>query len=280
MNDHQAVLLSMLKDVDALCRETGVTYMLFSGTALGAVRHGGFIPWDDDADIVLLRKDYERFLDEAEANLDPKRYFVQREFGPHWPMQFSKIRLNGTACMEKFHPKDRQIHQGVYIDVFPCDDLSDASIVRAIQFIAARIVVAKALDKRGYETDSPIKKLAMIASRLVPGATLRRICTAERPGSRSVHTFFGAGSKYGKNVFPREWFEKTVEMDFEDGRFPVSAHYKELLTTLYGDYMTPPPPEERLCKEHTFLVDLHRPYTDYVDEQTEMSFDVLSRSIR
>ena len=76
MNDHQAVLLSMLKDVDALCRETGVTYMLFSGTALGAVRHGGFIPWDDDADIVLLRKDYERFQKQLELLLRRRQGYL------------------------------------------------------------------------------------------------------------------------------------------------------------------------------------------------------------
>ena len=159
MNAHQKLLLEMLKDLDAVCRRHGIPYQLFSGTALGAVRHQGFIPWDDDLDIVMLRRDYERFFTEASGDFDEKLYFVQREFTEHWPMQFSKLRRNGTTCMEKYHPKDPKMHQGVYIDIFPCDNLSDFRLMRGVQFLASKVVIAKALYARGYETDSRLKKV-------------------------------------------------------------------------------------------------------------------------
>ena len=106
MNDHQKTLLAMLRDLDHICKDNDIKYMLFAGTALGAVRHNGFIPWDDDLDVVMQRDQYNRFLDAAEVSLDRSKYFVQREFSEHWPMQFSKIRLNNTACIEKFRAKD------------------------------------------------------------------------------------------------------------------------------------------------------------------------------
>ena len=105
LSEHQKLLLSMLKDFDAVCRKHNIQYMLFAGTALGAVRHRGFIPWDDDADVIMLRSEYERFFECAAKDFDTGKYFVQREFSPHWPMQFSKLRLNNTACIEKYHPK-------------------------------------------------------------------------------------------------------------------------------------------------------------------------------
>ncbi len=279
--EHQNMLLSMLKDLDAVCRRNRIPYMLFAGTALGAVRHQGFIPWDDDVDVILLRKDYDRLLDAAERELDSGTYFVQREFSEHWPMQFSKLRRRGTACLEKYHPRDPAMHQGVYVDIFPCDNLSDHAPVGWLQFAASKAVIAKSLYARGYETDSLLKKVFMQLCRVLPLEPLRRCCVRrEDTGSRMVHTFFACGSRYEKNVFPRAWFEHTVPVRFEDAEFPVSAAYDALLTRLYGDYSTLPPPEERRCKEHAAILDLHRSYTAYLEQQRTMHFDTYTRSIR
>lgn len=281
MTAHQALLLEMLKDFDAVCRKHGIRYQLFAGTALGAVRHHGFIPWDDDLDVILMRSEYDRFFAEAAVDFDADTYYVQQENSAHWPMQFSKLRRNHTACIEKYHPKDPLIHQGVYIDIFPCDNLSDRPLMRKLQFAASKIVIAKALYARGYETNSFAKKLFMQLCRVLPREKLERFCANRGDVHTSMcHTFFAAGKKYGKNIFPRAWFEETVELPFEDGAFPVSAHYDALLSRLYGDYRRLPPPEARKCKEHAALVDLERSYTDYLVAQQAMNIDVYTRSIR
>lgn len=158
LNELQKTQLSMLRDFDAVCRKNNIPYQLFSGTALGAVRHHGFIPWDDDIDVVMLRENYERFFDTAAKDFDSQKYYVQREFTEHWPMFFSKLRLNGTTYIEKYHSHDAEIHQGVYIDIFPCDNLSNNRFVQKLQYIASKFVIAKSLYTRGYETDSKIKK--------------------------------------------------------------------------------------------------------------------------
>lgn len=281
MTAHQALLLEMLKDFDAVCRKHGIRYQLFAGTALGAVRHHGFIPWDDDLDVILMRSEYDRFFAEAAVDFDADTYYVQQENSAHWPMQFSKLRRNHTACIEKYHPKDPLIHQGVYIDIFPCDNLSDRPLMRKLQFAASKIVIAKALYARGYETNSVIKKLFMQVCRMFPLKGLKAICIRKKDQkSQLVHTFFGAGSKYEKNIFPRAWIEQSVEMQFEDGVFPVSAYYDELLTKLYGDYHALPNPEDRKCKEHVAILDLEHPYEAHLSELHNMQFDVLTRSIR
>ncbi len=279
--DHQAVLAEMLADFDAVCRQYNISYMLFAGTALGAVRHHGFIPWDDDVDVIMLREDYDRFFAEAAPALDPQKYYVQKEFSAHWPMFFSKLRKNHTACIEKFHPKDPQMHQGIFLDIFPADNLYDNPLLRRLQYYASKIVIAKSLDRRGYETDSAGKKAMMLLCRCLPMRPFLRFAQNRKgTGSAQVHSFFGASKAYEKSVFPREWFTQTAPCAFGAAELPVSAYADALLTTLYGDYMRLPSEEERRFKRHTVLVDLQKDYTEYLAYQKEMKIQSYTGSIR
>lgn len=278
---HQLLLLDMLKEIDRICKKHHISYMLFAGSALGAIRHQGFIPWDDDLDVVMLRPEYERFLSVAPKELDSGLYFMQSEFSEHWPMFFSKLRRNGTACIERQVPKDRLMHQGVYIDIFPCDNLSDHAFVRKLQFLASKVVIAKSLYRRGYLTDSKTKKAFIQVCRLLPQKPFWKFVVRRRDGqSEMVHTFLGGASRYEKNIYPRAWFENTIRVPFESGEFPVTKYYDELLTVLYGDYMTPLPEEKRGCKVHGEIVDLEHSYEMYWGIQENMKFSEYTRSIR
>lgn len=197
LKKHQAALLELLTVFDNICRRLGISYQLFAGTALGAVRHKGFIPWDDDLDIIMLRPEYERFLKEAPAEPESEKYFLQAEFSEHWPMFFSKLRKNGTACIERYVPRDELMHQGIYIDIFPCDSLSNAPIIGKLQFAASKAVIARSLAKRGYRTDSKIKKLALKLSCLVPQ---RRFAGSCAPKHTPVQSAFTASSALHRNT--------------------------------------------------------------------------------
>ena len=280
LKEHQAVLLELLKELDRICQKHSIPYALFAGSALGAVRHSGFIPWDDDLDVVMLRGDYEKFLRVA-ANEVEDAFYLQGEFSEHWPLHFTKLRKNGTTCLEKYYPKDPLTHQGIYIDIFPCDNARHSKIGKKLQYYASRIVLAKTMFKRGYETDSKLKKLFISCCRLLPLKPFYRLTVnAKNTKSEKVHTFFGGTSKFEKGVYPRKWFAETKTVDFEGFKIPVSAHYHQLLTTLYGDYMVIPSEEDRKCKVHAVLVDTERPYTEYGDYLKTVKFDTYTRSIR
>lgn len=276
----QEALYSLLQEFDRVCRELAIPYVLFAGTMLGAVRHQGFIPWDDDLDVIMLRTDYERFLREAGSVLNREKFFLQKEFSEHWPMFFSKLRLNHSACLEKYHPKDPKCHQGIYMDIFPCDNAASTQLGRKLQFFASKVVIAKSLDARGYDTDSKAKKAFMAVCKMLPLGLFLKITKSAKKNSTLVHAFLGASSSFEKSVFPRHAFQHRIDVPFGSGEFPISTEYDMLLKNLYGAYMELPPEQERVIKQHAILVDIHNSYEQYAHYRDGMRFDVLTRSIR
>ena len=280
LKEHQEVLLELLIEFDRVCKKNDISYMLFAGSMLGAVRHQGFIPWDDDLDIALLREDYEKLmkLDVAQWK---KEYYLQKEFSEHWPASFSKLRKNNTTCLEKYHPKDKQTHQGIYIDIFPIDNMADTSFMRFVQFLSARIVISKVKSVQGYDTNSCMKKLAIQMSKLLPLNLFYSIAIMSKWNkTESVHSFFAGSIRLKKGIFPRCWFTEIMEVPFESLMIPVSRHYHELLTKQYGEYMVMPSEHERKCKVHAIFVDTENDYSVYKDYRDGMKFDIHTRSIR
>ena len=280
LEEHQAALLRLLVEFDRVCRMIGVKYQLYAGTLLGSVRHKGFIPWDDDLDILMMREDYEKFLREADTYLNGEVFFLQKEFSEHWRMFFSKLRLNNTACIEKYYPKDSLTHRGIYIDIFPCDDARSTTLGKKLQFYASKIVIAKSLDRRGYVTRSTTKKAFIAFCRLLPMKPFYRFAKSGKKNGTHLHSFFAAASDYSKNVYPRELLENTAVGEFEGGYYPIPANYDTLLRKIYGDYEILPPSEERGKKKHAIFVDTENSYENYNDILKDSDFDVLSESIR
>lgn len=280
IKDLQLMLLDMLVDIDRVCQNHQINYQLFAGSALGAVRHKGFIPWDDDLDIAFSRNDYEKFLRVAPLELKKSKYLLQPEFSEHFPMFYSKLRRNGTTYMERYHPRDDKMNQGVFVDLFPIDNLSDNSVIAKLQFLSSKIVIAKCLRKRGYETDSVKKKLFMALCSILPLRLFWRFTVRKKDvNSKKVHSFFGGSSKFEKSIYPRSILE-TKRCIFESGEFPVSSQSDNLLTILYGDYMSLPDESQRNCKKHYLKVDLYNSYENYIDWQKNQKITEYTRSIR
>lgn len=280
LEEHQNALFCLLREFDRVCTALNISYCLYAGTLLGAVRHQGFIPWDDDLDVVMRREDYMRFMKEAPGVLDRERFFLQQEFSEHFPMFFSKLRLNGTTCLEKYFPKDPLVHQGVYMDIFPCDNAFDSKFGRYLQFACSKVVIAKSLDAEGYVTDSLLKKVFIALCRFLPKGIFHAIVLGPKQPGTYVHCFLGGASRFSKSVFPAGYFGKTRTLPFGAGEFSVPEYYGEVLTVLYGDYMVIPPVEDRKCKQHALLVDLKRSYEHYKNYRDGMVFEVHTRSIR
>lgn len=256
----QLVQLEMAKEVKRICAKYKIKYFLDAGTLLGAVRHKGFIPWDDDLDIGMLRSEYERFLNIASRELD-KQYFLQTwKNDDGFPYGFAKIRKKDTLYIETIDQKTKG-HKEIWIDIFPYDVFPDSTLEQKYQgekIMRYRYEMMMKVGMVPWERHKNIIKKILVFIKYIPYILLGKlhskehvICKAEKTMQQFNKTTTsyiypqGGGIKYGKWIIPIRCIETLVMMPFEDDEFLVPAGYKEYLTLSYGDYMKLPPPEKR-----------------------------------
>lgn len=252
----QLVQLELVIELDRICRKNNIEYFLDSGTLLGAVRHKGFIPWDDDLDIGMLREDYERFLKIAPKDLE-KEYFLQTWYSDeNYGLPFAKIRKNNTIYMEGT-AENVKAHAGIYIDIFPYDNYGNSKLKQGYHLSLIRRMIAV---KCGYKqwrefSSSKIrakKTLIYIPIRLA-SALFTKIFLIKKyeeiarkyNGIQTEDVFENSSANYGKWVIDKENLAETIEMEFEGVKLRVPKGYDQYLTRIYGDYMQLPPVEKR-----------------------------------
>lgn len=191
----QMALLDMLVKIDELCKKYEINYSLSSGTVLGAVRHGGFIPWDDDLDLMFVREEYEKFLRIPNEEFQRCGFTLQKAFTKEWPMFFSKVRKNGTTFIEKYPNKLKGAHQGIYIDIFPVDNLYNSMLAANVQWNVFHLLAAKCLDKRGYRTTSLKKEICTDCCEVFARATNDSFCGGFQAEKKQRSSYF-LGSFY------------------------------------------------------------------------------------
>lgn len=265
VKDLQSALLDVLISIDEICNKYDISYSLASGTAIGAIRHKGFIPWDDDLDLMFLRDEYDKFLKIAPDEFEKRGLTLQKEYSKQWPMTYSKVRKNNTTYIENYKAKIKGAHQGIFVDIFPVDNLLDDECGARLQWLVFHILASKCLNRRGYTTKSMKKKAALLLSSVVPQSPLISICKAQKHGdSKRVHTFLGAAVHRERNIFPREAFSQHILVEFEGHLFPIISGYDEYLKISYGDYMRLPSMEDRKAHLHAEIIDLNHSYEEYL----------------
>lgn len=261
LEELKKIELNLLIQIDKICREQGLRYSLIGGTLLGAVRHQGFIPWDDDIDIAMPRPDYEHFLTYCHNNC-PQFLTICNKYEPKYGYLFAKICDANTIMIEKNANKN-DISLGVYVDVFPIDGLGKTKkeamkIFDRTEFQRELLVAANWRRYFRSKTHAwfyePVRFIFYLLSRCVNFK--RQIISIEKKtikNSFDESKFCGAvcGAYRKKEIMPQEVYSEYVEMLFEGRFFLVLKNYDYYLTHIYGDYMQLPPEGKRVT-HHMF----------------------------
>ena len=250
----QLIQLEIAKEVKRVCEKNDIAYWLDSGTLLGAIRHKGFIPWDDDLDIGMWRDDYNRFVQLAVSELSPEFYLQTWETDENYGLVFAKVRKRGTVYIENKAQKSTA-GNGIYVDIFPYDNYGNDKWGQGVPIkIIKLLMVNKAKIQAWREGDGiRVSKLIqhlpfLIASHFVSRRWLMRHYNtlATKYNDQPCEYCFPQGiSNYGKWIIPRRALEETTATLFEDDYFAIPKGFDAYLTNAYGSYMELPPEDQR-----------------------------------
>lgn len=275
MTSLQEKILGLLTVFDRFCRENKINYVMLGGTMLGAYRHKGFIPWDDDADIGIPEQDFKRFIklaSKADGTGLPKEFSIRyRTLEPELPYAFAHMEDKRTTYIE--HRRSHESYAGgVYIEIFPLTGCSDKKLMQFLQemkvVIDKRFLYGKIMD---YAQKHRIFLKALLIKYIQKHYTIDELT---RKLTKTVFYYSLEKSSYVSNHLghwgrkeniPKEWIFPAKEYEFEGYRFFGAKEPEQYLKALYGkDFMIPPSKEEREKGKHpAFFMDLELPYEQY-----------------
>ena len=258
LQETQQAALEILHTVAEICEEQGLRYYLVYGTLIGAVRHHGFIPWDDDVDIMMPRPDHDRLMAYLEEHIAeyPHLEVFNRKTCPEYPYMITRISDDRYEIVME---NEKPFGMGIFIDIYPYDGLGNNQ-KEAVRFgmkgdRLSSLCYQATRDHFAIETTvSPFRKCIKF-----PVYLFCRLCGKERfqdaleklAGVKPYDTSRFVGCviwlSWGvRDMYPRKWFDAYTYLPFEDYKFRVPAAYDKILRHTYGDYMTPPPEKDRV----------------------------------
>lgn len=248
----QLTELELLDEFVRVCEKHGLQYYLIGGTLLGAVRHRGFIPWDDDVDVAMPREDYDRFAQLCAGELAPRYFYQCPGTDPHYFLTYAKLRKNGTEVYEERF-RGSKFHKGVFIDIFPLDLCPAPGPVCHFLFNVLAVMNYRGQVDSGevYQPYREISgKIGYAVLRLFSPKGLvklrkRLLWLARAVGGKKYLAWYGGAYGYRKLVFPADWFGAGADLIFEQRSYTSPIRYENLLEKVYGDYMAEPPEDQR-----------------------------------
>lgn len=264
LKEMQACQLRILMDFQKVCDMNNIRFYLAFGTCLGAIRHHGFIPWDDDIDLFMRIDDIEKLI-EVQDQLPAHLYLQTHDKEPEFGLPIVRIRDSSTTLIEADH-YDRDINHGVYIDIYPlfyCNESSFKMKVSVIESFICRLFIYNAPPSNKGVVSAIISNLLL---HLFPnsqkkkiGEYLYRKITSQKK-TKYVSNF--PDISQGR-YYQDEWFEEPVMADFEGIKMPLPTKASEFLTYYFHDYMQLPPESERQFHHHYLFADFHNSYLKY-----------------
>ena len=267
----QDKLLEILLYFQLFCQQNGLRFVLAGGTCLGAVRHSGFIPWDDDVDVFMLREDYERLPSLWAQNADTEHYAcVRSDERINIHHSATEIKDNNTTFINR-HSVDLDIHQGLMIDVIPLDAIPEGKAAGFRQMFHSMLFCCfnfQRLPEHKGKITYYATKLALSVFRSdhirykIWKRAERRMAKYPLEQCQTVASLV-EGATIMRQHFPKSWFEHPQELLFEGHPMPVPDHVEDYLRISYGDYMQLPPEEEQIFRHNAVFIDLQHSYQQY-----------------
>lgn len=257
---HQ-VLLAVMKDIDKICRENGLNYYLHAGTLLGAFNHKGFIPWDDDVDISLMRDDYEMLCKIIQRDYSHRYVIHNYHTDPGFSHNRAIVRVLGTKLIHD-HENDREAYSEIALDLIPLDAAPDSRIARKIQAAAIWIFDAAVQIKQGgiIPRNPAMKCIGLLAKmdRQKLGKVidwLSMFYNNKKTTCVGLLTYTSRNpymdrSGYENEIWPRKWYEDPIMVPFEDTEFSTISEPEAYFLWQYGPKWHEPYPEEKRVTKH------------------------------
>ena len=269
LNKIHAALIMILRELDAACEQLGISYVVCGGTAIGAARHKGFIPWDDDVDVYMPRGDYERFLAEAPAILPPEFEVLSSRSHPDYPKTFGILGLVGSTFTPQV-ARNRKFPIPIGIDLFPLDPIPEDPSAFSRQarstWLWGRLLFLHGTPTPEVDLPFPVKQLAGAIMHLIHwGLRAARVkpITLEKRWERAARRYEGSGSTRLGDFSTRDPARWSASLDelfpaqrvpFEDITVMTARDFDAVLTRHYGDYMQPPPEDQRANHQASTVV--------------------------
>ena len=260
----QVIQLKILKEIDKVCREHNLTYWLAFGTAIGAVRHKGFIPWDDDIDLFMMAEDLEK-LEELQKFF-PDNIFVQsRRTDPEYGLMITRVRDSNTTLIEDTEV-NRNMNHGVFVDIYPLynapKERKQHDKFYGYSLLARLLLYGRVPGKHGNVMKLGSKIILALTSKRVRKNQVERIYKKMISQPETGYLTYAYGHT-GRMVFPKEYFYPVVRVDFEDMKAPIPENVDKLLTQIYGDYMKLPPKDKQVVHHDYKKIDCEHSYLTY-----------------
>lgn len=246
----QRIELEMMIELDRICEKNHIQYTIIGGTLIGAMRNKGFIPWDDDVDVAMLRPEYEKFRIACKKDLDIDRFYFQDDRNtPGYRWGYGKLRRKGTLFLREYQ-EQMPYEQGVFLDIFPHDYVPNPILNRTIHDLECFVIrkmfwseIGKVADKSGMKR-AVYRGMSRIPLRNMRDAYYNLVTRSDQKKTNWVRAlmFPTFGREHG---YPAEWFEPGEKVEFEGHFFQCMKGGKEYLKFSYGNYMELPPVAER-----------------------------------
>jgi lipopolysaccharide cholinephosphotransferase len=268
--------LEIFKQFIYICEKEKLKYYILAGTLIGAIRHKGFIPWDDDIDVCMPRCDYEIFLNVAQKYL-PSNYFLQTfQTEPNWPANCAKLRDSTTTFIEKCFQRF-DINHGVFIDIFPLDFYPTNFWKKLYLNLKNKFLLIRIKKDyfngewtKEYTYKNIIRKVIFPLTKMLyphlKDAVIAREQTIKAVKSSKFYRNWDGG--WGKKeIWEENYFQEGVDINFEGITVKAPKQYDKVLRHVYGNYMELPPKEKQILKHETKVIDLNHPYTYYTKKE-------------